>query len=177
MICSNVNYDLFYTGIAMNLLKGSELLVYASKFWSTCRIIYSLYFIAISYCWRAYICCNTVLEYCQLRLLFFLIPVNFPFLPTMNHRLSSSARPFPIPSNFLTELSVFPNDFICSPIFFACFASSVSIFRKSFSILIMSLFHVSLCSSWCQYFQELFNFFGFVICSWSVQHRCCNIFW
>ena len=72
----------------------------------------------------------------------------FPFLSTMNHRLLLPARLSSILHNSLTKLSVFSNDFICSLILFACFASQLLIFRILFSILIMPLFDASPCS-WC----------------------------
>ena len=70
---------------------------------------------------------------------------TFLFLPTNNYGLPLSARPSTIFHNSLTKISVFSNDLICSLILFACFASSLSIFRILITILITSLFDVSLC--------------------------------
>ena len=77
MICSNVNYHWFYTGVTMIFLKGSKLLIYVSNFWSTCQIIYSLYFIAVSYCWRVYIFLILPRNISNWNCSLFLLPVFF----------------------------------------------------------------------------------------------------
>ena len=79
-----------------------------------------------------------------------------------------------VPHNSLTEFSVFPNDFICSLILFACFASPLSKFCILFSLFIMSLFDVLLYSQ-CIFVNFSKDFLVLLVSLYGVGFISCVI--